>query len=191
MDSGTADTSGFIVQMTDILALPDREGCSILVNLEFRNGTWSLVRTLVSQPIRSNSLQKYYLLPLAAFSAKVEITLPNVSKLYKIRAVSVGLVSRVCSSWGTNLVLMYLPSLVRSLSEVAFSEPARSIKLCMWASDGGTNGIRRTHQHRRLNTSAIPTLQLRSSRSLGSESGSHPSCRCHPPAGATVVIPPG
>jgi len=29
----------------------------------------------------------------------------------------------------TDLVFMYLPSLVRSLSEVAFSEPARSIKL--------------------------------------------------------------
>jgi len=29
----------------------------------------------------------------------------------------------------TRLVLMYFPSLVRSLSEVAFSEPARSIKL--------------------------------------------------------------
>ena len=38
-----AETSGFIVQMTDILALPDKEGCSILVNLEFRNCTWSLV----------------------------------------------------------------------------------------------------------------------------------------------------
>jgi len=76
-----AETSGFIVQMTDILALPDKEGCSILVNLEFRNGTWSLAHTLVSQDSRTNPLQVYYLLPLAAFSAKVEITLPSVSKL--------------------------------------------------------------------------------------------------------------
>lgn len=30
----------------------------------------------------------------------------------------------------SKLVLMYLPSLVLSLSDVAFSEPARSIKLC-------------------------------------------------------------
>jgi len=77
-----AETSGFIVQMTDILALPDKEGCNILVNLEFRNGTWSLVsRILVSQNSRTNLLQGDYFLPLAAFSAKVEITLPNVSKL--------------------------------------------------------------------------------------------------------------
>jgi len=36
-------------------------------------------------------------LPLAAFSAKVEITLPNVSKLYegRVKAVSVGIVSHV------------------------------------------------------------------------------------------------
>ena len=81
MDSTTAETSGFIVQMTDILALPDREGCSILVNLEFRNGTWSLVPH-VSQRTRMNADQEYYLLPFAEFSAKVEITLPNVSKLY-------------------------------------------------------------------------------------------------------------
>ena len=81
MDSTTAETSGFIVQITDILALPDSEGCSILVNLEFRNGTWSLVPILVSELARTDPLQEYYLLPLAEFSAKVEITLPNVSKL--------------------------------------------------------------------------------------------------------------
>jgi len=35
---------------------------------------------------------------LAAFSAKVEITLPNVSKLYEDRvdAISVGIVPRIC-----------------------------------------------------------------------------------------------
>ena len=44
---------------------------------------------------------------------------------------------RMSSRGETHLVLMYLPSRVRSLSEVAFSEPARSIKLCVWmlASD--------------------------------------------------------
>ena len=82
MDSTTAETSGFIVQMTDILALPDREGWSILVNLEFRNGTWSLIPILVSQRTKTNTGKEYYFLPFAEFSAKVEITLPNVSKLY-------------------------------------------------------------------------------------------------------------
>ena len=48
-----------------------------------------------------------HLFPLAEFSANVEMTDPNVNKL----------------------VLMYLPSRVRSLSDVAFSDPARSIKL--------------------------------------------------------------
>ena len=82
VDSPMAETSGFIAQMTDILALPDKEGCSILVNLEFRNGTWSLVHIL-SQNARANTAWEYYLLPLAEFSARVEITLPSVSKLYK------------------------------------------------------------------------------------------------------------
>ena len=50
----------------------------------------------------------------------------------KVDTVSGGLVSRICGGGGsTDLVLMYLPFLVRSLSDVAFSEPARSIRLCM------------------------------------------------------------
>jgi len=69
--------------MTDILASPDKEGCSILVSLEFRNGTWSLVHILISQNSRMNPLRERYFLLLAALSAKVEITLPNVSKLYE------------------------------------------------------------------------------------------------------------
>lgn len=89
-----AETSGFIVQMTDILALPDREGWSILVNLEFRNGTWSLVRILVSQNMGRNPLQGYYFLPLAAFSANVEITLPSVSKL-QVGVASIRPISQV------------------------------------------------------------------------------------------------
>ena len=47
------------------------------------------------------------LFPFAEFSANVEMTEPRVNKL----------------------VLMYFPSRVLSLSDVAFSEPARSIKL--------------------------------------------------------------
>ena len=127
MDSTRAETSGFIIQTTDILALPDGKVCSIPVSLEFLNGTWSLVPILVSELARTGPLQEYYLLPLAGFSAKVEIRLPNMGKLCNI--------SGGCSQhWAyfvgdevTNLVLIYLPSesLVLSLSEVAFSEPAK------------------------------------------------------------------
>ena len=42
MDSAMASLEGFIVQMTDIRASPDREGWSMRVSFEFRNGTWSL-----------------------------------------------------------------------------------------------------------------------------------------------------
>jgi len=87
-------------------------------------------------------------------------------------------------------VLMYLPSLVRALSEVAFSEPARSIKLWMQVSAGGTNKTQRSYQGRRLDTPPISALQLCSSWSLRSESGSHPSCWCHPPTSTTLFIPP-
>jgi len=86
---------------------------------------------------------------------------------------------------------MYLPSLVRSLSEVAFSEPARSIKLCMRILVGDPNTKRRTYQHRCLNAPPIPSLQPRSSWSLRSETGSHPSRWRHPPTGVSIVIPLG
>ena len=41
------------------------------------------VAHIPSAGIREGSLQELYVLPFAAFSAKVEITDPNVSKLYK------------------------------------------------------------------------------------------------------------
>ena len=131
MDSTVAETSGFIVQTTDILALPDNDGCNILVNLEFRNGTWSLSRMPVSQDVKTSRGLDQYFLPFAAFSAKVEITLPNVSKLYNMSIRRSQRQARLVAVEGVDLVLMYFPSLVRSLSAVAFSEPARSIKL--WA----------------------------------------------------------
>ena len=81
VDSTTAETSEFIVQMTDVLVLPVGEACSTLVSLEFLNGTWSLVPILVSERARTGPPQGYHLLPLAGFSAKVEITLPSTSKL--------------------------------------------------------------------------------------------------------------
>jgi len=87
-------------------------------------------------------------------------------------------------------VLMYLPSLVRSLSEVAFSEPARSIKLCVWVSACGTNEMQRKYQHRCLDAPPVPTLQLCSPWSLRSESGGHPSGWCHPSTSAALFVPP-
>ena len=88
-----------------------------------------------------------------------------------------------------DLVLMYLPSLVRSLSEVAFSEPARSIKLCRWTSAGSVNETRHTYQHRRLNTPSVPSLQPRPARGLRSKTGGHPPHRRHPSAGVSIVVP--
>jgi hypothetical protein len=59
-----------------------------------------------------------------ALSARVPMTVPRVSKLAQDLSV---LVDREAEC--ADLVLIYFPSLVRSLSLVAFSEPARSIKL--------------------------------------------------------------
>lgn len=156
------------------------------------HGHWSASSS--AKDPRTNTLRKYYLLPLAAFSARVEITLPSVSKLYEgFESTQSALGSlRGCTMMGSaDLVLMYLPSLVRSLSEVAFSEPARSIKLCGRISAGCTNMTRGPYQHRCLDTPSVPTLQLCSSWSLRPESGGHPSCWCHPSTSATLVILPG
>lgn len=45
--SATAFVSGLIVQMTEMRAFPDNEGCSIRVSFELRYGMWSLVQVLV------------------------------------------------------------------------------------------------------------------------------------------------
>lgn len=72
---------------------------------------------------------------------------------------------------------MYLPSRVRSLSEVAFSDPARSMRL--WIdrsvpSKNDTNG--HIHQHRRLHTLVSLRLEPRTSgRHSPTKSGSGPS----------------
>jgi hypothetical protein len=42
VDSATAFVSGLIVQTTDIRASPDRDGWSMRVSFELRNGTCSL-----------------------------------------------------------------------------------------------------------------------------------------------------
>lgn len=42
VDSAIADGSGLMVQMTYMRELPDNDGWSIRVSLEFRNGAWSL-----------------------------------------------------------------------------------------------------------------------------------------------------
>jgi len=88
-------------------------------------------------------------------------------------------------------MLIYLPSLVRSLSEVAFSEPARSIKLCRWTLAGSVNETRHTYQHRRLNTPSVPSLQPRPAWGLRSKTGGHPPRRCYPSAGVPIVVPLG
>lgn len=64
VDSATAEESGLIVQMTEMRALPESEGCSMRVSFELRNGTWSV-------------------LFFAEFSASVEMTDPRVSRLYR------------------------------------------------------------------------------------------------------------
>ena len=94
------------------------------------------------------------------------------------------------SDEGTNLVLMYLPSLVHSLSEVAFSKPARSIKLCVCILASGANATQRTYQHRCLDAPPIPSLQPRSPRGLGLETGGHLPCWLHPSTGISIVEPP-
>jgi len=70
-------TSGFIVEMTDILTLPDSEGWSILVNLVPE-------RYIVAGPHPRQSTYKVQLslgaLPFTLCSV-LEIKLPNVSKL--------------------------------------------------------------------------------------------------------------
>lgn len=103
--SVTAFVSGLIVQMTEMRAFPASDGCSIRVSFEFRNGTWSCLLR-------------------AAFSASVPMTDPSVSRLCGVSCQGGG------GDGATHLVLMNLPSRVRSLSEVAFSDPARSMRDC-------------------------------------------------------------
>jgi len=141
---------------------------------------------------KTDSAWEHYFLPLAEFSAKVEITLPSVSKLYNGSSQRGQYYARFMGAQrqgSADLVLMYLPSLVRSLSEVAFSEPARSIKLCRWTSAGSVNETRHTYQHRRLNTPSVPSLQPRPARGLRSKTGGHPPHRRHPSAGVSIVVP--
>ncbi len=78
------------------------------------------VDILVKQSITKG--EWIYLFPLEALSASVAITVPRVNKL---ESSSEGV---RCKMGRGYLVLMYFPSFVRSLSEVALSEPAKSIK---------------------------------------------------------------
>ena len=98
MDSTVAETSGFIVQITDILALPDKEGCSILVNLEFRNGTWSLVHILISQVREELVGEECTFCPERHYRPRSKSRFPvSVSFVgVKVDTVSGGLVSRIC-----------------------------------------------------------------------------------------------
>jgi hypothetical protein len=109
--------------MTEIRASPESDGCSIRVSLELRNGTWSLRSTSVRH--QAKEVDSTHFFPFDAFSASVAITLPRVSKLNTNIISDQDRQAKVT----TYLVLMNFPSRVRSLSEVAFSDPAKSIKL--------------------------------------------------------------
>jgi hypothetical protein len=67
------------VQITEMRASPESEGCNMRVSLELRNGTWSLRPASVNHQVKDG--RPAYFFPLDAFSASVEITLPSVSKL--------------------------------------------------------------------------------------------------------------
>lgn len=73
---------------------------------------------------------KTHVLCFAALSARVPMTVPRVRRLGRRKEIV-----RFMKTGGRGynkayLVFMYLPSLVRSLSDVAFSDPARSMRLC-------------------------------------------------------------
>jgi len=67
------------------------------------------------------------------------------------------------------MVSMDLPSFARSLSEVTFSEPARSINSVVGCQLAALGDMTYLH-HRRLNTPSIPSLPC-PSWGLGSETG--------------------
>jgi hypothetical protein len=123
VDSATALASGLSVQITEMCASPESEGCSMRVNLELelRNMTWSL-HPMSVQPW-AKLVNFTYFFPADAFSASVAIMLPRLSKLKTITLSNQHGRARVV----VHLVLMNLR--VRSLSEVASSELAKSIKL--------------------------------------------------------------
>lgn len=123
VDSATALTSGLSVQITEMRASPESEGCSMRVSLELRNGTWSLHQMSVQPWAKLINFTHFF--PLDAFSPSVAITLPRVSKLNTIPISNQYGRARV----NVHLVLMNFPSRVLSLSVVAFSDPAKSIKL--------------------------------------------------------------
>jgi hypothetical protein len=80
MLSDTALTSGFMVQMTLMRALPESDGCSMRVSLELRYGTWSL-GLKNGEGCNKGEKAGTDVLPFAALSANVPMTEPKVSKL--------------------------------------------------------------------------------------------------------------
>jgi len=125
--SPTALAAGLSVHITEMRALPDKQGCSIRVSFELRYGTWSLIFKK-SKPIAASGTVETatHDFPLDAFSASVAITVPRVSRLKY--ATSQRTACKLEHIQWIDLVLIYFPSRVRSLSLVAFSEPAKSIR---------------------------------------------------------------
>lgn len=80
--SPIALVAGLSVHITEMRALPDKQGCSIRVSFELRYGTWSLIFK-IGEPIAASGTVKTatYDFPLDAFSASVAITVPRVSRL--------------------------------------------------------------------------------------------------------------
>ena len=109
--------------MTEIRALPAKHGCRIRVNFELRYGMWSLKEG--RQRRAAQPEQQRVLLVLRRVLRERADDGPEGEQAGQ--RVSAGGGSRKRES--TYLVLMYFPSRVRSLSLVAFSEPARSIRL--------------------------------------------------------------
>lgn len=80
--SPIALVAGLSVHITEMRALPDKQGCSIRVSFELRYGTWSLIFKK-GKPIAASATVKTatHDFPLDAFSASVAITVPRVSRL--------------------------------------------------------------------------------------------------------------
>ena len=143
--------------MTEICAVPAKHGCRIRVNFELRYGMLSLKegrQRRAAQPKQQRVLLvlRRVLRERADDRAEGEQAGQRVSARERSRKRE-----------NTYLVLMYFPSRVRSLSLVAFSDPAKSIRLCRPSSaipSQSNTTTTTTHQHRRLHAPPPNRLQL-------------------------------
>ena len=120
--------------------------------------------------------------------AKVGTKLPNVSKFFKDMECQYSSMGMFAME-STNLVSMYLPLLIHSLSEVT-SQNKQDQSNSVWVLACVANKVQDKHQYRCLDTPPIPSLQLCSSWGLGSKSGTHHSSWHYLSAWATPLILP-